>query len=257
MSCNLIKRLPSSITEAVRSTAQAADLPSAACELVLNSIQAGARSIKVTASIDSWSVSVDDDGCGISAASMPLLGQRCCTSKQDPCRGEALASLAELSEHITITSRAANSFETHKKQLVAGDKAAPAHAPHSTASSTSLCPISRQRQGTTVNLVGFLHNQPVRRRRLLQQHAGPSTSGAGTLAASTAAATAAAASAAARSSSSAMQELKLALFELVLPYTGVELVLQEAGSSSAVLHLPQVGWCLLLDHALHVQPHWF
>jgi hypothetical protein len=53
-----------------------------------------------------------------------------------------------------------------------------------------------------------------------------------------------------------MQELKLALFELVLPNTGVELVLQQAGSSAAVLHLPQVGWCLLLEHVLHVQPHW-
>lgn len=251
MSCNLIKRLPSSITEAVRSTAQAADLPSAACELVLNSIQAGARSIKVTAGIESWSISVEDDGCGISAASMPLLGQRFCTSKQDPCRGEALASLAELSQQITITSRAANSFETHKKQLITGNGTAPAHASHSTASCTTLSTISRQRQGTTVNLVGFLHNQPVRRKRLLQQHAGPSTAGAGTLAASTAAA-----SAAARSSCSAMQELKLALFELVLPYTGVELVLQQAGSSAAVLHLPQVGRCLQLQHVLHVQPHW-
>lgn len=31
------------------------------------------------------------------------------------------------------------------------------------------------------------------------------------------------------------------LFVLVLPYCGVELTLQQAGSSVAVLHLPQVG----------------
>jgi hypothetical protein len=256
MSGNPIKRLPQHVTETVRSTAQAKDLPTAACELVLNSIQAGARSIQVTANFAAWSITVDDDGCGIPAASMPLLGQRSCTSKQGSCRGEALASLAQLSQHLTITSRAAGTFETYKKQLrdctsslSRPAQGLPAHP--STVSSTTMCPIPRQRQGTTVDLIGFLHNQPVRRNRLLQQHAvgaaaaagGPLTAGAGGLGPATAAA---AAVAMAHASSSALQELKQQLCMLMLPNTGVELVLQQAGSSAVALHLTKVscGVCL-------------
>lgn len=250
-----IRRLPQHVTDTVRSTTQAADLPGAACELVLNSIQAGARHIKVTASIGAWSLTVEDDGCGIPAGSIPLLGQRCCTSKQGiaGCRGEALASLAQLSQQVTITSRAVGTFETHRKQLVdssstckgSGDSTGPGCSRHPSAaarSTTTLYSIPRQRQGTTVSLVGFLHNQPVRRNRLLQQHVGGASTaaaGAASLPASTAAAVTAAA-ATSRASSSALQELQQALFTLLLPHTGVELVLQQAGSSAAVLHLPKV-----------------
>lgn len=120
-----------------------------------------------------------------------------------------------------------------------------------------MCPIQRQRQGTTVALVGFLHNQPVRRNRLLQQYAGataaarnPSTAGAGGLASSTAAAATAAAAAMARASNSALQDMKQQLFVLMMPHTGVELVLQQAGSSAAVLHLPKVRGDGLLEGAL-------
>lgn len=243
-----IRRLPQHVTDTVRSTAQAADLASAASQLVLNSLQAGARSILVTADISAWSLTVEDDGCGITAASFPLLGQRSCTSKPACCRGEALSSLAQLSQQISITSRAAGTFETHKKLLFptsngpAQQQENPStHAgvQHSTAPSTTLCPIPRPRQGTTVCLKGFLHNQPVRRNRIMQQHAGetaatpaarPGPNTAQQLAVATAA----------RASSSCLQELKQALFVLLLPHTAVELVLQQAGSSAAVLHLPQV-----------------
>jgi hypothetical protein len=52
----------------------------------------------------------------------------------------------------------------------------------------------------------------------------------------------------ARASSSALQELKQQLCVLMLPHTGVELVLQQAGSSAAVLHLPKVCWGGLCQH---------
>lgn len=247
-----ITRLPAHVTDTVRSSAQAADLPSAACQLVLNSIQAGARSICVTANIAAWSLTVEDDGCGIAAASFPLLGQRFCTAGSKPAaaagpprKGEALASLAQLSQQVSITSRAAGAFETHRKVLHASSSSAAAQ--HSTAPSTTLCPIPRQRHGTTVCLTGFLHSQPVRRNRLLQQYAGIGAAAAHAGPPSTAAWQAAAAMAA-RASASCLQELRQALFVLMLPHTGVELVLQQAGSSSSVLHMPQVrcwpwaGW---------------
>jgi hypothetical protein len=224
-----IRRLPAHVTDSVRSQHAIPDLPAAAAELVQNSLDAGARSIRVTANLGAWALTVEDDGGGIPGASLPLLGQRCCTSKPAAGRGEALAALALVCQQVSITTRAAGSFETHRKLLVASTAGAAAGSSSSMAS--TLCSVPRQRQGTTVVLSGFLHNAPVQRRALQQQQ----QRGAGAAAASTALLPHAAACA-------ALELLKLVLLVLMLPHTGVELVLQQQGSSSPVLHMAQVCW---------------
>ena len=71
-------------------------------------------------------------------------------------RGEALASLAETSV-LEIVSKARGAFETHRKVLQGGKVA-----------KQGLAMEQRNRQGTTVAVMDFLFNRPVRRKQLLQ-----------------------------------------------------------------------------------------
>lgn len=88
-------------------------------ELIDNALDARAKSIFVDISADTLStIQVKDDGHGISISDSALLCRRYCTSKIEEYgdiehvggrwlgfRGEALASLAEMSSTLTITSR--------------------------------------------------------------------------------------------------------------------------------------------------------
>jgi DNA mismatch repair ATPase MutL len=101
---------------------------------------------------------------------------------------------------LTITSRAKGGFETYSKTLSG-----------TTSSAVQLCSNPRQRHGTTVSFTNFLQGQPVRRRQI-------SNKGHAAL----------------------LQEVKAALHALLLPHLGVELTLQQPGSSAPVLRMPKV-----------------
>ncbi|KAF6251128.1 histidine kinase-like ATPase [Scenedesmus sp. NREL 46B-D3] len=135
-----IKRLPEASVQLSRASTQITDLTRAITELVRNAVEAEAHCVQVTVSTRDWSASVADDGCGISSASMQLLGTRCCSSKPAPAHGEALSCLAQVA-HLTITSRAKGGFETYSKSLGG-----------TSATAVQLCSGPRQRHGTTVSL---------------------------------------------------------------------------------------------------------
>jgi DNA mismatch repair ATPase MutL len=195
----LIKRLPEAAVQQSRASTQITDLTAAVCELVRNAIEAEAHCVQVSVSTRDWSASVADDGCGISSASMQLVGNRCCSSKPPPAHGEALSCLVQVA-NLTITSRAKGGFETYSKSLSS-----------SSTTAVQLCSGPRQRHGTTVSLTNFLQGQPVRRRQLSSKgHA------------------------------AALEEVKAALHALLLPHLGVELTLQQPGSSAPVLRMPKV-----------------
>ncbi|PJF16819.1 Pms1 mismatch repair mutL [Paramicrosporidium saccamoebae] len=105
-------------------------------------------------------VEVTDDGCGISVEDMHILGERHCTSKITTdediyqvqtfgFRGEALHSLAALSEDLVVTSQTrTNSTGTGLRVNLKSKDTATRVA----------CP-----SGTTVRLSGLLSSLPVRR----------------------------------------------------------------------------------------------
>lgn len=199
-----IQRLPQHVIDRSRSDAQITDLSNAVTALVLNAVQAGSKTIQIAVNVPQGSLSVEDDGSGVSAHSMQLLGQRFCTSTPTG-RGEALSCLAQISV-LQITSRATGTFETYAKTL------SPQQTSQSSTCSSqiTLCTIPRQRSGTTVSLSRFLHNQPIRRKQ-------------------------------AKGHAATLADVKTALHAVMLPHTAVELVLRQEGSSSPILHMPKVS----------------
>jgi DNA mismatch repair ATPase MutL len=146
-----IRRLPESATLGVQGGYSVHSFAQAVEQLCANSIDAGARSVAVHLDASQLTASVSDDGAGIPASSFTSLGMRFCSSKQlraasagsssgcnaaaaaargaaeeqallvHTCgplgsRGTFLASLAEVAT-VEIVSKAAGSFETHRKVL--------------------------------------------------------------------------------------------------------------------------------------------
>ncbi|KAJ1939768.1 DNA mismatch repair protein [Kickxella alabastrina] len=107
-----MQRLPDETVRLIRSGAAITDIGDIAMALLDNSIDAGATRFRFEMSLDQFSVAARDNGCGIPAASMDVLGQRYFTSKN--CqgwdrrhklllgkktigyRGEALASISQI-----------------------------------------------------------------------------------------------------------------------------------------------------------------
>ena len=114
-----IAALPDSTTRAIGSSLVLNDACSAVKELIDNALDASATSIVIEISLDTLDViQVKDNGVGIGVEDRQLICERGCTSKirtmQDlerlggsslGFRGEALASVAELSESLIVTSR--------------------------------------------------------------------------------------------------------------------------------------------------------
>jgi DNA mismatch repair ATPase MutL len=112
-----LRRLPPAAVAGVRAGVGVTNLRQASIELVSNAIDADASQVTVQLDVAHGGLLVADDGHGIAPDSMELLGSRYCTSKSTHdgrlgYRGEALASLAEVSTNLVIRSRAAGTFET-------------------------------------------------------------------------------------------------------------------------------------------------
>ncbi len=132
-------------------------------ELVENSIDAGARSIRVEIRRGGVSlIKVSDDGCGMSKADAALCLQRHATSKlvdvedlfairQLGFRGEALPSIASVS-HLTLTTRRADDVEGWTVSAEGGVESPLMNAG---------CP-----PGTEISVSNLFFNTPVRRKFL-------------------------------------------------------------------------------------------
>ena len=114
-----IEALPESTSRVIGSTLVLNDAKSVVKELVDNALDARATAISVEISQNTLDViQVKDNGSGIGVEDRQLLCKRGCTSKIRSLddlsrlggsylgfRGEALASIAELSHSVTITTR--------------------------------------------------------------------------------------------------------------------------------------------------------
>ena len=134
-------------------------------ELVQNSIDAQATSITARVDTLTWSVSVSDNGMGISFEDFHEVGTRYSTSKcssdfdlRAPIetygfRGEAIRSIADVSR-FEVVSRCHESNQAHRKVLHGGKF-------------VSLDLVSSfQAAGTTVSAQNIFFNMPVKRKCL-------------------------------------------------------------------------------------------
>ena len=114
-----IAPLPKTTRDVLRSTVVLVDSVSVVKELIDNALDARASSIAIEISANSIDViQVKDNGTGVAPEDRELLCQRGCTSKirsyEDLAnlrgeflgfRGEALSSIAEMSESVIVTTR--------------------------------------------------------------------------------------------------------------------------------------------------------
>nr|CAD7392346.1 unnamed protein product [Timema cristinae] len=134
---------------------------------VLNAIDAGATSIAVRADLRYFKFQVVDNGHGMDLENIDRVGSRYMTSKchtlQDlyshldffGFRGEALASLRELSGILALESRPSGNEQTYCKVFT-----------HGKSHRAGLANTKRPSVGTTVTVTDFMYNMPVRRKRI-------------------------------------------------------------------------------------------
>lgn len=179
--CRPIAALADATREALRShVAGVGDVAGALREVVENSLDAGAACITVRL-LQADGFEVEDDGHGISAAGIALVGTRYASSKGCRAtgslgfRGEALASISQVAR-LRVVSRAAGSFET--AEAVVGPGGAPRGpcAPHELqhalgASSTRVTVTGfAQPQGAAAGAQGRAAAAPQHAQRAQQHH---------------------------------------------------------------------------------------
>ncbi|KAG1674979.1 hypothetical protein FOA52_014774 [Chlamydomonas sp. UWO 241] len=202
-----IQRLQPSVVAQVRSGLVIGCFRQAAVELVSNALVATfpstpAAAITVVLDVAGGCACVTDNGPGMPTRDMELLGLRYCTSKGGVAmhghatlgfRGEALWALAEASRSVRIVSSARGSLESFSKTLT-GQGAPSQLRPSGPDERLPRC-------GTSVMMTGFMHNQPVRLRQ-----AQPSDEGV-------------------------LADAMWSIFWLVLPHSGVLLVVKGKGGA--------------------------
>ncbi|XP_068563098.1 DNA mismatch repair protein Mlh3 isoform X2 [Cebidichthys violaceus] len=162
----MIKCLPEDVRGKLRSGVALPSLQQCIEELILNSIDAGATCVGVRMDMEAFKVQVVDNGSGITAEDMECVGNRYYTSKCSTVedldnlrwygfRGEALASVVSLATLVEISTRTRSSVKTHVKIFKDGKGMDVFEAE-----------TARPSSGTTVVICNFLHNMPVRRRRM-------------------------------------------------------------------------------------------
>ncbi|XP_059209374.1 DNA mismatch repair protein Mlh3 isoform X2 [Centropristis striata] len=162
----MIKCLPKEVQGKLRSGVAIPSLQQCVEELILNSIDAEATCVGVRMDMEAFKVQVIDNGAGINAEDMESAGNRYHTSKCGSIedldnlrwygfRGEALASVVSLAKLVEISSRTRSSVKTHVKIFKDGKSMDVFEAE-----------TARPSAGTTVIICNFLHNMPVRRKRM-------------------------------------------------------------------------------------------
>lgn len=156
-----IKKLPDDVIAKIAAGEVVANPASVVKELLENALDAGASNVEVLARRGGKSyIKVADDGVGMSAEELQLAVQRYTTSKISTMediyglktygfRGEALASIADVSRLVITTS---NGVESTKIEVVGGKL-------------VRVAPAYRER-GTTVEVHDLFFNVPARRKFL-------------------------------------------------------------------------------------------
>ena len=160
-----IRPLPAASVAGLRSSTAITCLSQAVEELVANSIDAGATAIDVSVHVEEGFAAVSDNGRGMDASDLAVVGERYSTSKiyglEDLAtastlgyRGEALASLGEIAILSLHTRAPSNCDCALEKWIQAG-------------ATLSLGKSAKTRQvGTTVTVRDLFGNFPVRRKAL-------------------------------------------------------------------------------------------
>ncbi|XP_054469743.1 DNA mismatch repair protein Mlh3 isoform X2 [Anoplopoma fimbria] len=162
----MIKCLPGDVQGKLRSGVALPSMQQCVEELTLNSIDAEATCVGVRVDMEAFRVQVVDNGAGINEEDVEQVGNRYHTSKCSSVedldnlrwfgfRGEALASVVSLSKLVEISTRTRSSVKTHVKIFKDGKGMDVFEAE-----------TARPSSGTTVVVCDFLHNMPVRRKRM-------------------------------------------------------------------------------------------
>uniref|UniRef100_A0A0L8FHR9 DNA mismatch repair protein S5 domain-containing protein n=2 Tax=Octopus bimaculoides TaxID=37653 RepID=A0A0L8FHR9_OCTBM len=162
----MIKQLPASVQSYIRSGVAITSVTQCVEELLLNAVDAGAKCIAVRVDLSCFRIQVVDNGSGIAAEELDKVGQRYSTSKCQGIedldslnyfgyRGEALASLCNVSSLLEINTRTQLSAQTYSKIFQHGK-------PLPTIESKN----PRPSPGTTVTLHNLFYNLPVRQKSI-------------------------------------------------------------------------------------------
>ncbi|KAG8448946.1 hypothetical protein GDO86_015857 [Hymenochirus boettgeri] len=162
----MIRCLKEEVQHSLRSGITINSISQCVEELVLNGIDAHSTCIAVRIDLETFKIQVVDNGCGLYNEDMERVGMRYFTSKCHSLkdlenakfhgfRGEAIASIAEISSIVEITSKCMNTARTFKKiiqngKLLQGQESE----------------INRPSVGTTVTVYNLFYNLPVRRKYL-------------------------------------------------------------------------------------------
>jgi DNA mismatch repair ATPase MutL len=132
-------------------------------ELVQNSLDAQSTGIDITLQHDNTSLTIADNGHGITFADLKTVGSAACSSKQNPLqssqptfgfRGQALHSIQAYAV-LTIESRDPKTLRCYRKCLYEG-------------ATLSFEPMDHRIIGTRITLSNIYGNFPVRHRQLAQ-----------------------------------------------------------------------------------------
>ncbi|XP_077522297.1 DNA mismatch repair protein Mlh3-like [Amblyomma americanum] len=158
-----LKALPAEVIHKLRSGVAIVSLAHCMEELVLNALDAGATCIAVRLNMHYHKVQVVDNGHGMPADQLEKCGERYCTSKcrtlrdlDNPkyygYRGEAISSIVEMSGLVQIESKSSTCAQSWCKTFSLGKL-------------RDLAPSATNRPsvGTTVTILDFMYNLPVRR----------------------------------------------------------------------------------------------
>ncbi|KAI0032604.1 DNA mismatch repair protein MutL [Vararia minispora EC-137] len=136
-------------------------------ELIENSLDAGATAIKTTVKDGGMKLlQIQDNGCGIKKADLPILAQRFTTSKISAYsdlsslrtygfRGEALASISHVA-NLTVTTKTRNDSCAWKASYVDGELVAP-----KAGANADPKPFAGV-DGTTITVENLFYNTPIR-----------------------------------------------------------------------------------------------
>ncbi|XP_075556427.1 DNA mismatch repair protein Mlh3-like isoform X1 [Dermacentor variabilis] len=158
-----LKRLPTEVVSKLRAGVAVVSVAHCMEELVLNALDAGATCVAVRLNMSYHKVQVVDNGHGMPRDQLENCGERYCTSKCSTLsdlehpkfygyRGEAVSSIVEMSGIVQIESKSSTCAHSWFKTFARGKL-------------RELTPSATNRPsvGTTVTVLDFMYNLPVRR----------------------------------------------------------------------------------------------